>query len=160
MIQRIQTAFLLVVTVLAVIIVVHPVSEMTLNNGTYAIFTSFSLKSLSEPVQIYLYTFPIAVLAIASAGIGFITILFFQKRILQMRLCVYNILITIGLAAVMFFYYFIIVKGEIGNTGLSVKIHSFTYTIIIPFINIILLFQAFRSIRRDDILIKSYDRLR
>ena len=78
MIQRIQTAFLLVVTVLAVIIVVHPVSEMTLNNGTYAIFTSFSLKSLSEPVQIYLYTFPIAVLAIASAGIGFITILFFN----------------------------------------------------------------------------------
>ena len=137
MIQRIQTAFLLVVTVLAVIIVIHPVSEMSLNDGTKAIFTSFSFKSISEPVQIYTYTFPIAVLAIVSAAISFITILLFQKRPVQMRLCVYNILITIGLAGVMFFYYFKIKNGKIDDTGLAVNVHSFTYTIIIPFIGMI-----------------------
>jgi len=159
MIQRIQTAFLLVATILAVIIVVHPVSEMNLSDGSVALFTSFRLKSLQEPLQTYTYTFPIAVLALASALISFITILFFQKRTLQMRLCVYNILITIGLSAVMFYYYFTIKSGEIAE-GLFVNIHSFSYTIIFPFVNIILLFQAFRTIRRDDLLIKSYDRLR
>lgn len=159
MIQRIQTAFLSVAAVLAVFIVIHPISGMSLNDGSVAYFTSFGLKSLHEPPQIYTHTFPIGVLAIASALLSVITVFLFQKRVLQMRLCVYNILITIGLSAVMFFYYFTIKNGEITD-GLHVIAHSFSYTIIFPFINIILIFQAFRSIRRDDILIKSYDRLR
>ena len=159
MIQRIQSAFLLAACILSIIFVIHPISGMSLSNGSLAYFTSFGLKSLDNPPHFYASTFPIAVLAIASAIISFITILFYQKRILQMRLCVYNILLTIGLIAVMFYYYFIIKNGKFVD-GVNVLAHSFSYTIIFPFINIILLFQAFRSIRRDDLLIKSYDRLR
>ncbi len=159
MIQRVQTVFLLAVAILSTIIVVHPVSEVILSDGTMAKFTSFGLKTVEESPEIYIYTFPIAVLAIVSALISFVTILLYQKRNLQMRLCVYNILITIGLAAVMFYYYLTIKNGTIVD-DITVRTHSFSYTIIFPFINIILLFQAFRSIRRDDLLIKSYNRLR
>jgi len=159
MIQRVQTVFLLAATILSIIIVFNPISELSLSDGSSAVFTSFGLRNIEEPHTLYLSTFPIAVLAIASAIISFITILLYQKRILQMRLCVYNILLTIGLVISIFLYYFII-KNGVHVHEIYIKAHSFSFTIVFPFVNIILLFQAFRSIRRDDLLIKSYDRLR
>ena len=159
MIQRVQTVFLLAATILSAIIIFHPVSYMTLSDGSKALFTSFTLKNTNEPPLIYMYTFPIGALAIATSLISFITIFLFQNRTLQMRLCVYDILLTIGLGVLMIFYYFKIKNGVIANE-LHVYQHSFTYTIIFPLINIILLFQAFRTIRRDDLLLKSADRLR
>ena len=159
MIQRVQSAFLLAASILSVILVFHPVSGMSLSDGSLAIFTSFGLKDATKPHEMYISTFPIAVLAIATAFISFLTILLYQRRVLQMRLCVYNILLTIGLIFSIFLYYFIIKSGPVVDE-IYMKAHAFSFTIVFPFVNIILLFQAFRSIRRDDLLIKSYDRLR
>jgi hypothetical protein len=159
MIQRIQSAFLLAATILSVVIIVHPISGMSLSDGSQAFFTCFGLKNAVKPYQMYISTYPIAVLAITTALISFITIFLFQRRVLQMRLCVYNILLTIGLIISIFIYYFIIKTGNIVDE-IYMKAHAFSFSIVFPFVNIILLFQAFRSIRRDDMLIKSYDRLR
>jgi len=85
---------------------------------------------------------------------SFTTIILYNNRVVQMRLCVYNILISFCLIGYIAYYYFSIKHRP------DVDSNSFTFIVVIPIINIILLFQSFRAIRRDDILIKSYDRLR
>ncbi|MGD2034439.1 MAG: DUF4293 domain-containing protein [Bacteroidales bacterium] len=154
MIQRIQSLFLLVAFVLSVIFAVHPISTMMLNEKIVAEYLTYGLFSAEEPVRMMYNTFPVIILAVVTALLSLITILIFKKRTLQMRLCVYNILLTLGLVISMAVYYFLIKKNFI------VLSHAFSYTAIIPFLNIILIFQAFRGIRRDDLLLKSYNRLR
>lgn len=154
MIQRIQSLFLLAAIVLCVIIIVHPISSMILTGLSEANFYSYGLMSAKESSELYFSTFPIIVLASISAILSVYTILIFRKRTLQMRMCVFNILITLGLIISIVIYYFII-KGKY-----EVSSHAFSYSAVLPFINVILIFQAFRGIRRDDLLLKSYNRLR
>jgi hypothetical protein len=159
MIQRVQSIFLLCVTIASFYIVFHPIVWMTMSHGPRAYLSSVNFKlDLYTPVTLYL-TFPIAILAILSGLLSFLTILLYQKRLLQMRLCGANILLNIILIVVIFIFYFII-KHKTFDTSITVVSSSFSSPILVPFINIILLFQSFRAIRRDDLLIKSYDRLR
>jgi hypothetical protein len=97
---------------------------------------------------------PLCVLTVVIGLISLTTIIIFQRRVLQMRFCVYNILLSLAQFVLVLFYFFKF-KREFGA-----DIHSFSFTVILPLVNIIILFQAFRAIRRDDLLIKSYDRLR
>ncbi|MBN1598218.1 MAG: DUF4293 domain-containing protein [Bacteroidales bacterium] len=153
MIQRVQTLFLLVATILSALVVFVPISEMMLPNGDVAKLYSTGLKNLNSSEVLY-QTFPILILGLATSLLSLITIFIYQRRTIQMRLCVYNILLLLFMAILFAYYYF-----DIRNK-LEVQMHSFSYTLVIPLVNIILIFQAFRAIRRDDLLIKSYDRLR
>ena len=159
MIQRIQSLFLLAVTVSCFILVIHPIAYVFLKGDMTANFTSFGLKTTKEPTEMLFRTLPIAILATLSGLMSLIAILIYQKRLIQMRLCGYNILLTFLLIIVIFLYYFSIKdKSIIDHVFIVTK--SLSYPILLPFVNIILLFQSFRAIRRDDMLIKSYERLR
>lgn len=159
MIQRIQSLFLLCVTIASFIIVFHPIVRMGMSHGPMAYLTSINFKALLSPPEISYPTFPIAILASISGLMSLLTILLYHNRLLQMRLCGYNIVLTLILIIVIFVYYFII-KDKTFNNSITVLSTAFAYPIVLPFINIILLFQSFRAIRRDDLLVKSYDRLR
>jgi hypothetical protein len=111
------------------------------------------LHNIPQETLIY-STWPLCVLTFVTGLISFVTIVIYRRRILQMRFCVYNILLSLAQFILLLFYFFKF-KGEFGA-----DLHSYSFTIILPLVNIILIFQAFRAIRRDDILIKSYDRLR
>jgi hypothetical protein len=159
MIQRIQSLFLLFVMVFSIAIVLHPINRMVLSNGPLAIMSSFSFKALVNPPILIIRTFPIAILAILSAIFSFWIILKYQNRDLQMKLCVYNIIFNFLIIIAILTYYYIIKHSTYENNITVIK-SAFSYPILLPLINIILLFQSFRAIRRDDLLIKSYDRLR
>lgn len=154
MIQRIQSLFLLAATILSTITIFHPLSSMILPEKIEAEFFTYGLMIVEDSSQMLYNTFPIVILAVVTTLLNFIAILTYKRRELQMRICVYNILLTIGLIISIFCYYFLIRKN------LHVLTHSFSYSIVLPFINVILIFQAFRGIRRDDLLLKSYNRLR
>ncbi len=159
MIQRIQTAFLLVATVFSFLMLTHPISSINLSNHAHLSFRPTGLSNFATPPTYYMHTWPVFILMVLTAAINLGTVFLFRKRVLQMRLCVYNILLTLGLSGLMFFYYFYIKHHEIIE-GATFTSGRFSYTSILPFVNIILLFQAFRAIRRDELLVKSYDRLR
>ncbi len=154
MIQRIQSIFLLAATILSTITIFHPVSSMILTGKIEAEFFTYGLITVEDSSQMLFNTFPIVILAIVTALLNFIAIVLYKRRELQMRICVYNILLTIGLIISIFCYYFVMKKN------VPVLTHSFSYSVVFPFVNIILIFQAFRGIRRDDLLLKSYNRLR
>ena len=154
MIQRIQSLFLLAASILSAIIVIHPISSMILSGGLEYEFLPYGLISVGDSSELMYNTFPIIVLAIITTILNITTIFIYKKRNLQMRICVYNILLTIGLIISIFGYYFLIKRS------FDISTHAFSYTVVMPFVNIILIFQAFRGIRRDDLLLKSYNRLR
>lgn len=153
MIQRIQTLFLLIAAVLSALVVFIPLSTMNIPDGDIVKLYSTGLKNINTG-EILFRAYPILVLGIVTSLLSIITIFLYQNRILQMRLCVYNILLLLGLTG-MFIYYYFYIRNSFDFRG-----HSFSITLIIPVVNIILIFQAFRAIRRDDLMVKSYERLR
>jgi hypothetical protein len=153
MIQRVQTLFLLVVTLLSGFMIFYPLYGIRLKTGEKLFLHSYALQN-GHTGELIHYNILLFMVILAITIISFITILYYNKRTIQMRLCVYNILISLFLIGCIAYYYFSIKRIP------DVERNSFTFTVIFPVINIILLFQSFRAIRRDDLLIKSYDRLR
>lgn len=164
MLQRIQSLFLLAASIFAFILVFYPIARMfvPVGTGTHPYFFSYGLQNIVFPYDKFLSTYPVAILAVLSGILSLISIFLYKKRTWQIRFTVYNILITFGLAITIFFYYFYYTRigSGIFPEGSAIEKHHFSFAVVLPFVNIILLFQAFRAIRRDDLLVKSYDRLR
>lgn len=154
MIQRIQSLFLLAATVFSIIFIIHPLSGLIIAGEIKAEFHAFGLMTVGESPEMIYNTFPIIILAVITTLLTIIAIFIYKNRTLQMRICVYNILIMLGLIVAIFIYYYLI------RNNFKVSSHAFSYSVLLPFVNVILLFQAFRGIRRDDLLLKSYNRLR
>ena len=87
---------------------------------------------------------------------GFIelfTIFLFRRRALQMRMCTFCIILLVGWYAAMVAFAYILGEGLVGEFRPQLWAS-------IPAINAILLYLAFRGILRDELLVKSLDRLR
>ena len=88
------------------------------------------------------------------AIIALVTIFLYKKRILQIRLCVFNALLILGFYG---FFAFLIysLKGDMEGASVSVKI-----ALSFPLVNLILDYLAIRNIGADEALVRSLDRLR
>jgi hypothetical protein len=160
MLLRIQTVFLSLATILTVLFIKLPYSGMSLNDDSLIMLTFSGLKDANDPDLLYNRTIALTILVILTGLLSLVTIFLYNNRKLQLRLCVLNILLTIGFILALPVYY-IAFKNGVGLAPDVVVIHpQLRWPLIIPFINIVLIFQAFRAIRRDDLLIKSLDRLR
>ena len=96
MIQRIQTLHLLIVTALMAVTLFAPLAWFAGDAGEFRLY-AFSLQtSAGEAV----------VLALACV-LPFITIFLFKRRLLQIRLCVVEIVLLIGSAVMEAAYYFL-----------------------------------------------------
>jgi hypothetical protein len=160
MLLRIQTVFLTLATLLSVLFLFKPFSSLYMNDGTLCMLTFAGLKTAEDPILLINRTLPLAILATTTGLLSLVTIFLFNNRVVQLRLCVFNILLTIGFLVALAFYYLAFKNGIGLAEGTFAVENKLRWTLIIPFINIILIFQAFRAIRRDDLLVKSNDRLR
>lgn len=104
MIQRIQTLHLLIVTALMAVTLFAPLAWFAGDAGEFRLY-AFSLQtSAGEAVQSTVYMG--VVLALACV-LPFITIFLFRRRLLQIRLCVVEIVLLIGSAVMEAAYYFL-----------------------------------------------------
>jgi NADH:ubiquinone oxidoreductase subunit 6 (subunit J) len=71
-----------------------------------------------------------------------------------MRISVFLIFLYAGMVAMMF-YYVAMAKNQLEG---AIVVHQWRF--IVPPICMILLYLAFRRIRRDELLVKAYDRIR
>lgn len=160
MLLRIQTVFLTLTVILTVVFIKLPYSGMNLDDGALIMLTFTGLRDANNPALLYNPTIALTALVVLTGLLSLITIFLYNNRKLQLRLCVLNILLTIGFLLALPVYYFAF-KSGMGLAPDVVVLHpQLRWPLIIPFINIVLIFQAFRAIRRDDLLIKSMDRLR
>jgi hypothetical protein len=152
MLQRIQSVYLLLVAVLMVAMTFLPLAILQRGGALYS-FEVFGITSLSDPTEIdpmwglFVLTALIAILAV-------VTIFLYKKRILQIRICVFNAILMIGFYG---FFAFLIYMMYHNIADLSVNIKI---ALSFPLISLILDYLAIRNIGADEVLVRSVDRLR
>ena len=71
-----------------------------------------------------------------------------------MRLCNFLILLSAGMTGLIF-YYIAVAGNQLADVHTLYK-----WRFVIPPVNMVLFYFAFRRIRRDDLMVKAFDRIR
>lgn len=152
MIQRIQTLYLLAAAILMALFCFLPFATF-LYGGEVFKQTVWGINSSIEGAEVVARTIPMGILTVISALLPLATIFLFKRRGLQMRLCVVEIILLLGVVVYMVMYLFR------SGSDITEKI-AFSIVDAFPVLAMILVFVAFRKIMRDHLLIKSLDRIR
>lgn len=154
MLQRIQTFYLIIALLLMLVVLFVPYGQLLLVNGDLIDFTVFGadIPIIENGVE-HFSALPLGLLVCLIVFLLLITILFYKKRIIQIRICVFNIILMFGSIGIM--YYFM---NHAANT-FSIETH-YNILIVFPLIAAILSYLAIRAIGKDEALIRSIDRIR
>jgi drug/metabolite transporter (DMT)-like permease len=154
MIQRIQTVYILIAAILISLIFFFPFSSFVIEQDMSVYH--LSLKGLipdaanSKPL---FRVIPLICLVAAIVIIDILTIDHFKKRMLQIRFCIANIVLLVGLQGLMFYY------ANVSSRQLGSHV-TYSIIFIFPLISAILTYLAIRGIAKDEALVRSMDRLR
>ena len=144
MIQRIQSVYLLLVTVLLVVTLCLPAGEFIGSDGIVAhVFKPLGVTLADGGFQSTWGLFGILC-----------TIFLFRNRMLQVRMTIFGSLLLIG------YYIAFVVFVFILKEDLNVTSFQLGWALCLPAVCIILNYLAFRSIYRDELMVKAADRLR
>lgn len=149
MIQRIQTVYLLIVAIIAVVVVSLPVGSLITPDNVICEMGNLSITAPDgtanyEPWALF-------AIQIVSGMLALGTIFLYRKRMLQIRLCLFNLILLIGYY-VTFGVFVYMLKGESQFVP--------AWNICLPFAGIILNWLAIRAIGKDEVLVRSYNSLR
>ncbi|KAA6338426.1 hypothetical protein EZS27_013576 [termite gut metagenome] len=151
MIQRIQSIYLLVVTGLLIAGICMPLGYFYGENGVEA----YMFKALGVTMGNGFYsTWGLFVIILLCAGIAFTTIFFFKKRMLQIRMTVFNSILLVGYYLAIAAFYFVL------KDKLEVRSFRISWALCFPAVAIIVNYLAIRAIGRDEVMVKATDRLR
>lgn len=103
--------------------------------------------------QIIKSLIPLSVVVLAICILSFSAIFLFKQRRLQLKLAVFIILLTVVFIMIMLYYLFWI-TGKYNAELIP------GFNMLIPLLILISGIIAYRGIKRDENLVKSYDRLR
>jgi len=156
MIQRIQSLYLFIVAIACTLLFFFPMIDyIDPGKGTYKLFAT-GMKSYSDlPGLLFFWeTLPLLVLVIASLVMALITIFLYKKRRNQFQLVNINVLLNVVIVALVFLLY-----SRIFENRLQIP-SNYQFGMYIPLISLVFLVLASRSIRKDEAMVKSSDRLR
>lgn len=152
MIQRIQTIFLLAaIACISAMSYLH-VAELVTTDASIYIFNlrGYFHETAGGALERELNCWSLFAMAQLINLFLLATIFLFKHRIVQMRLCVYNMILSLGLMGMTFFV--------VSHTS-NVSMVAYKAPVVFPAVAFILILLAFRAIRRDHILTQ-FDRLR
>lgn len=149
MIQRIQSIYLLVVSILMVICLCNPVASLVNGNNEISEFTNLCIN-MTDGTKNYA-PWALFVLLLLAAVLSFVTIFLFKKRMVQIRLTIFSCILLIGYYITLACFLFMLTEDTT---------FSASWTVCLPFVGIILNWLAIRAIGADEALVKAYDRLR
>ena len=152
MLQRIQTIYLLILVALSVAMLFLPLAVLQIGEELLS-FDATGLSTMAVQPELVYPTWGLFALTAVIALLALLTIFLFKKRILQIRLCVFNAILMLGFYG-MFVFFVWTIKGEMDIT-LSVK-----FALSFPLISLILDYLAIRNIGADEALVRSLNRLR
>lgn len=152
MLQRSQSLFLLAAFILSLLLLLGPIARLTLEGSEYILQHSGLFDATGENQGVA--TWPLSVIFISATVLSFLAIFFYRNRMRQMRITMFLILLNAGIIGMMFYYTWVarnLLEG-------SIILHQWRF--IVPPVNIVLLYFAYRRIRRDELLVKAFDRIR
>lgn len=149
MIQRIQSLYILVTTVLLTLTAILPLMELIATDGNFI----FAASGITQGNNTILATLPLFILIIAASSLNAISLFSFRKRMLQIRLLVFSAILQLGSYGLGAYYLLQIKDGISGAMSPSIAL-------TFPIVAVILSYLAIRSIGKDEALVKSLDRIR
>ena len=152
MLQRSQTLFLLGAFILSLFLLTGPITRFTLEGSEFVLRHSGLFDA--EGNKLGVATWPLSAIFIVVAVLAFLNIFFYRHRMRQIRIAIFLILLNAGMLGMMFFYTYLS-KNQLEG---AITLHQWRF--IVPPISMILLYFAFRRIRRDELLVKAFDRIR
>ena len=152
MIQRIQTLYLFVVALLMSLTLFMPIASFTVAGQTYEL-TAFTLRcgDASET------TVWMGIMLSLAAALPLVNIFLFKRRVLQVRLCAVEIILLLGSLVMIGLYYWL--TSRIFE-GLVIEHRQFGWAAPMPLVSLILAYLASRAIFKDEMLVRSLDRIR
>lgn len=154
MIQRIQTVYLLIAAFLLAFFFFVPFSTFVVEpQMAKYLFNVSGLSSDIPNVENVYNTWPLLIISIVVFGIDMILIFLYKRRMIQIRLCIINTILLVGMQGLL--YYYVVRVEEI----LSSQPH-YTIIFVFPIVSAILNFLALRAIAKDEALVRSLERLR
>lgn len=151
MIQRIQTLFQLGVAVLSGLMLTGDIVMMDSGSGTLFSINFMGLAEEGGPLlqRLWPLTFLLALVPV----LALVAVFIYRKRTVQMRITMIVLLLSLG-TLLLGAFYVVMFDRKIDITIL------WKVRVLFPLISAILAWLAHRAILRDELLIKSYDRLR
>ncbi len=154
MIQRIQTVYLLIVTALMAVTLFVPLAWFGSDAGQFDLY-AFSLQTADgEAVQSTVY---MGILSALACALPVVTIFLYKRRLLQIRLCVVEIVLLIGAVVMEAVYYFLSWRVF---SDLTFHTQGFRPAIALPLVCLLFSYLAARAIFRDELMIRAADRIR
>jgi len=155
MIQRIQSVYLFIIALLSSFLIPGSFLNFTEKTGSFirVSFNAVIRNNAGKATEMVEKLLPLSVLIVLITVISLATIFFFKKRKVQMQLSRFLILLAgILVVACIHVSFRIVSKFDAGIIpGLKM---------ILPVLILIISILAYRGIRKDELLVKSYDRLR
>lgn len=152
MLQRIQTVYLLAIVALMIAMLFLPLAILQ-SGDQFMTFDATGISTMAAQPELVYPTWGLFVLTAVIVMIALITIFLFKKRMLQIRLCIFNGLLMLGMYA-MFAFFVWNLKGQM-DVVMTLK-----FALSFPLISLILDYLAIRNIGADEALVRSLDRLR
>ncbi len=155
MIQRIQTVYLLIVAGLFIALLFLPLGLVQSGSALYT-FDVSGLNTIAQPQQLIYPTWSVMAINAIIIMISFVIIFLYKKRILQMRLCVFNSILIICFCALFGFYiWYLGQQPEFADIKLMLRLGA-----SFPLISLVFNYLAIRAIGADEALVRSLERLR
>ncbi|MBQ8968899.1 MAG: DUF4293 domain-containing protein [Bacteroidaceae bacterium] len=151
MIQRIQTLYLLLSAILSIVCLSMPLGYFCTAQGEHVADLYNLWLRISETGGHDFSPWVLFALLLTVTTLTLIDIFLYRRRALQMRLLTFSMILLVGYYAFLAFFIFV-----------ANKEFSFTpaMTAAFPFVCIVLDYLAFRGILKDELLVRSLDRLR
>lgn len=154
MIQRIQTLYLLIVTALVTVTLFTRLAWFGGSGEEFSLY-AFALKG-ADGEELYSAVY-LGILLVLAAVLPLVTVFLYRKRMLQIRLCVVEMVLLLGSALMEGIYYYL---GCRVVAELSQSAHGMQATIVLPVVGLLFAWLSVRAIFRDELLVRSTDRIR
>ncbi len=152
MIQRIQTLYLLAAFVLCIGCLCTPIAHFSINEGMEKV-DMYNLWLVSEGEHFFSFCPVMMGILVITSALVFINIWLFKHRALQMRVCTFCMILLVA----WYIAYGVISHMLCAEMQAAWRPH---WTAALPAAALILLYLAFRGILKDEMLVRSLDRLR
>ncbi len=154
MIQRIQTLYLTGVVVLTALALWLPLARFSAGLAHFDLY-AFGLRDAEGTVvQPTLY---LGILTALTCLLAAVTVFLYRRRLLQFRLCIVQMVLLVGVEVLMAVYYFLSYRFFA-----TYEFHAqhMQVAILFPLVCLVPEYLAARAIFRDELLVRSLDRIR
>ena len=147
MIQRIQTVYLFISALLIASLMKLKLADLSVNDELY----TFMARGIYNGENLVFDGLAIFIFIWVVVLLHLFVIFKYKKRILQIRILVFTMVLLLGLFG-MFFYF-----AYAGFEGAKV---AFKIPVVFPIVAVILDYLAIRAIGKDEALVRSLNRIR